>query len=135
MSDCYNHLCSGSPGAGNNIIDPCVRSVMEVDCTQWTKHCAVVLLSSTLEDQVEDYAITVFSDEHSLEFPICKISDLQPVVYEFQQIFKATPGKTDASYHCISTTGPPVCVPPRRIPIHYREEMLDLLQSMLNQTK
>ena len=134
MSDCYNHLCSG---ADNNIIDPCVRSVMEADYTQWTKHCAVVSLSSTIEDQVEDYTIPVFSDEHSLEFPVYKISDLQPVVYEFQQIFKTTPGKTDASYHCISTIGSPVRVPPRGIPIHYREEceMFDQLQSMLHQTK
>ena len=34
---------SGSPGANNKIIDPCVRSVMEAECTQWTKHCAVVI--------------------------------------------------------------------------------------------
>ena len=75
---------SSSPGADNNIIDPCVRSVMEADYTQWTKHRAIISLTSTIEDQVEDYAILVFSDEHSLEFPVCKISDLQPVVYEFQ---------------------------------------------------
>ena len=77
------------------------------------KHCAVVSLSSTIKDQVEDYAIPVFSDAHSVEFPVCKMSDLQPVVYEFQQIFKTIPGKTDASYHYISTTGPPVRVPPQ----------------------
>ena len=106
---------------------------MEAECTQWTKHCAVSSLSTTIEDQVEDYAIPVFSDAHSLEFPVCKISDLQPAVYEFQQIFKTTPGKTDVSYHYIPTTGPPVRVPPRRISIHYQEEILDQLRSMLNQ--
>ena len=124
---------SVSPGAGSKIIDPCVRSVMEAENILWTKHCAVTSLSSTIEDQVEDYAIPVFSDACSVEFPECKMSSLQPVVYEFQQIFKTTPGKTNASYHYISTTGPPVRVPPRRIPIHYREEILDQLQSMLDQ--
>ena len=124
---------SVSPGAGGKILDPCVRSVMEAENTLCTKHCAVTSLSSTIEDQVEDYVIPVFSDACSVEFPECKMSNLQPVVYEFQQIFKTTPGKTNASYHYISTTGPPVRVPPRRIPIHYREEILDQLQSMLDQ--
>ena len=76
---------------------------------------------------MEDYAIPVFSVACSVEFPECKMSNLQPVVYEFQQIFKATPGKTNAFYHYISTTGPPVHVPPRRIPTNYWEEILNQL--------
>ena len=97
------------------------------------KHCAVVSLSSTIKDQVEDYAIPVFSDAHSVEFPVCKMSDLQPVVYEFQQIFKTTPGKTDASYHYISTTGPPVRVPPKKDSNLLSGRNFGQLQSMLNQ--
>lgn len=62
-----------------------------------------------------------------------KLSNLQTVIHEFQQLFKTTPGKTGASYHYISTTGPPVRVPPRRILIHYQDEVLKLLQSMLDQ--
>ena len=46
---------------------------------------------------------------------------------------QTSPGKTDAAYHYIPTIGPPVHVPPRRIPIHYREEVLKQLQSMLDQ--
>ena len=68
-----------------------------------------------------------------MELPECKMSNLRAVVHEFQQFFKTTPGKTDASYHYIPTTGTPLHVPPRCIPIHYRDEVLKQLQSMLDQ--
>ena len=93
------------------------------------KHCAVVSLSSTIKDQVEDYAIPVFSDAHSVEFPVCKMSDLQPVVYEFQQIFKTRLMLPTIT----SLLQGHLCVSPPRIPIYYREEILGQLQSMLNQ--
>ena len=90
-------------------------------------------MAESKDDQVEDYAIPLFSQTPSVEFPECKVGNLQTVVYEFQQIFQTSPGKTDASYHYIPTIGPPVRVPPRRIPIYYREEVLKRLQSMLDQ--
>ena len=52
------------------------------------------------------------------------MGNLQTVVCEFQQLFQTCPGKTDASYHYILTIGPPVHVPPRHIPMHYRDEVL-----------
>ena len=70
------------------------------------------------------------SQASSVEFPECRVGNLQAVVCEFQQLFETSPGRTDALYHYIPTTGPPVCVPPRRIPIHYRDEVLKQLQSM-----
>ena len=121
------------PVADSTVIDPCLKSVLEAERTVWTKHCAVASISNSIEDQVEDYAIPVFSEAPAMELPECKRSNLQAVVHEFQQLFKTTPGKTDASYHYIPTTGTPVRVPPRRIPIHYREEVLKQLQSMLDQ--
>ena len=57
------------------VVDPCLKSVLEAECTLWTKHCAVVSVSSTIDDQVEDYAIPVFSNT-SVEFPECKLSNL-----------------------------------------------------------
>ena len=121
------------PVADSTVIDPCLKSVLGAERTIWTKHCAVVSISNSIEDQVEDYAIPVFSEAPAMELPECKRSNLQAVVHEFQQLFKTTPGKTDASYHYIPTIGTPVRVPPRRIPIHYREEVLKQLQSMLDQ--
>ena len=88
-------------------------------------------MAESNEDQVEDYAIP--SQAPSVEFPECRVGNLQTVVYEVQQLFQTSPGKTDTSYHYIPTIGPPVRVPPRRIPIHYREEVLKQLQSMLDQ--
>ena len=82
---------------------------------------------------MEDYAIPVFSDPPPVEFPECSVINLQGVVHKFEQLFKTTPGKTDVSYHYIPTTGTPVCVPPRRIPVHYQDEVVNQLQSMLDQ--
>ena len=73
---------------------------------------------------MENYTIPLFSEVPSVEFPECKMADLQVVVHEFQELVKTTPGKTDASYHYISTTGSPVHVPPRRIPAYYHDEVL-----------
>ena len=40
---------------------------------------------------------------------------------------------TTVAYHYIPTTGPPVWVPPRRIPVHYTEMRSNQLQLMLDQ--
>ena len=121
------------PVTDKTALDPCLKSVLEAERAIRTKNCAVISACNAAEDQVEDYAIPVFSNVSSVELPECKMSDLQAVVHEFHHLFKTTPGKTDASYHYIPTTGTPVRVPPRRIPIHYREEVLKQLQSMLDQ--
>ena len=119
--------------AAENNTDPILRPVLQAERNLWTKHCAIVSLAESKEDQVEDYAIPLFSQASSVEFPECRVGNLQAVVCEFQQLFETSPGRTDASYHYIPTTGPPVRVPPRRIPIHYRDEVLKQLQSMLDQ--
>ena len=82
---------------------------------------------------MEDHTIPVSFQASSVELPECKISKLQSVINKFQGLFKTTPGKTDACYHYIPTTGPPVRVPPRLIPMHYRDEVLNQLQDMLDQ--
>ena len=40
-----------------------------------------------------------------MEFPECRVGNLQAVVCEFQQLFQTSPGRTDASYHYIPITG------------------------------
>ena len=115
------------PIADSTVIDPCLKSVLEVERAAWTKCCAVVSISNTIEDQIEDYAIPVFSEAPAMELSECKMGNLQAVVHEFQQLFKTTLGKTDASYHYIPTTSTPVRVPPRCIPIHYRDKVLKQL--------
>ena len=42
-----------------------------------------------------------------------------------------TPGTTNITCHKITTNGPPVRVPPRRIPAHFRTEVESQIQHML----
>ena len=53
------------PVADSTVIDSCLKSVLEAERTVWTKHCAVASISNSIEDQVEDYAIPVFSEAPS----------------------------------------------------------------------
>lgn len=124
---------SVSPNAAIVESDPTLRRVLEAERDLRTKHCAVVAMSESMEDKVEDYAIPAFAEAPPVEFPECELDTLQTVVNEFQQLFKTTPGKTDVCYHYIPTTEPPVHVPPRCIPVHYHDEVLRQLQIMLEQ--
>ena len=64
-----------------------------------------------------DYTVCYFIilQPPSVEFPECRVTNLQTVVCEFQQFFQTSPSRTDVSYHYIPTTRPPVCATPRYI--------------------
>ena len=89
-----------SPATETNT-DPILRPIRQAECHLWTKHCAIVSVAESKEDQVEDYAIPLFSQALSVEFPECRVGNLQPVVYEFQQLFQTSPGRTDAFYYSV----------------------------------
>ena len=52
---------------------------------------------------------------------------------ELSELFKTNAGKTTIKYHCIPTTGHPITVPPCCIPVHYRKEVKQQLQDVLDQ--
>ena len=60
-------------------------------------------------------------------------ASLNSVVAEYKDLFRTTPGVTEEAYHFIPTTGNPVRVPPRRVPVHYREEVDRQIRTMLEQ--
>jgi hypothetical protein len=47
---------------------------------------------------------------HCVELPKCPESELMAVVNEHRELFRTTPGVTEAAYHYIPTTGSPVRV-------------------------
>ena len=51
----------------------------------------------------------------------------------YQDLFCTTPGTTNEAEHHIPTTGTPVHVPPRCIPVHYHDEVEAQIQKMLEQ--
>ena len=82
------------------------------------KACVVATVESPGSDTVEECAVPDFQKPTSFEFPECPSSDLMSVVEEHRELFRTTPGVTDAAHHFIPTAGTPVRVPPRRIPAH-----------------
>lgn len=98
-----------------------------------SKVCAAAIVEDNSIDTVDECSIPVFKKETSYDLPTCANCSLAAVINEYKDIFRSTPGLTNEAQHFIHTTGSPVRVPPRRIPVHYREEVETQIQQMLNQ--
>ena len=98
------------------------------------KFCAATTTKEFTEDVIEDCAIPRFGESNAVlyEMPSSALHTLSPLVQEFKDLFRATPGTTTLAQHFIPTSGNPVKIPPRRIPAHYRAEVEEQLQSMLS---
>ena len=79
-----------------------------------------------LQSQMTQCAIPRFDDPVKFEFP-------QVLTTHYGCCHCRIQGSVSNHYHYISTTGPPVRVPPRRIPVHYRNEIEQQIRSMLEQ--
>ena len=56
------------------------------------------------------------------------------IITEYKSLFCSVPGKTDAIDHYIPTGNSKLIrVPPRRIPVHYKEEVQQHIAEMLQQ--
>ena len=62
---------------------------------------------------IEECAVPRFRDSKCYDYPECATSQLNTVLHDCQDLFRKTPGVTQAAYHHIPTTGIPVKVPPR----------------------
>jgi len=60
-------------------------------------------------------------------------AEFSTFVLDYQDLFSTTPDHTSLVYHDIPTQGPPICVPPRKVPAHYRIEVERKVQHMLEQ--
>ena len=66
------------------------------------------------------------------EYPHKTAPGFEVVVEEFKDLFRMSPRVTFKAQHYIPTTGNPVRVPPRQIPAHYRDEVEQQIQEMLD---
>ena len=109
------------------------EAVWKAEQKNRSKACAALTMEDPETDAADECTIPRFRGPERYEFPECEQPSLTQVVDEFSDLFRMRPGKTTAEYHYIPTTGFPVKVPPRRIPAHYREEVEQQLQDMLEQ--
>ena len=83
-------------------------------------------------DVIDECVIPCFASTTAYDIPESSRPCLQSVVQQFKQLFVTKPGKVNGTYHYITTSGTPVKVPPRRIPVYYRAEIKAQLQQMLD---
>jgi len=75
---------------------------------------------------VDECSIPLFNAETSYDFPNCENESLASVITEYNT------GMSNETQHYIHTTGSPAQVPPRCVPVHYREVEAQI-QQMLEQ--
>ena len=95
--------------------------------------CAIAEIEEHGTDIINECAIPMYQKATSVDLPECPRSSLMTVVHKHQHLFRTTPDGTNAAHHFIPTTGNPVKVPPRRILAHYREEVEQQINAMLEQ--
>ena len=78
------------------------------------------------------WKIPNFGDEVDYDIPPAP-AELRDLVKRFEVLFSTVPGSTTVAHHTIPTADhPPVQVPPRRVPAHYRTEVERQLTEMLD---
>uniref|UniRef100_A0A5S6R425 RNA-directed DNA polymerase n=1 Tax=Trichuris muris TaxID=70415 RepID=A0A5S6R425_TRIMR len=83
------------------------------------------------DNLLDDCAVSNYGAQDRLDMPQCA-SDYYTVVEQFKELFTVKPGATKMAYRVIPTAdSPPVRVPPRRLPAHFRHEVEAQLQTML----
>lgn len=95
--------------------------------------CVLPVDSEIQNDVVDECAVPSYNGSPKMELPKCAKPNFKSVLEKYKTIFCTIPGKTNEGYHFIPTTGNPVKIPPRRIPAHYRTEITEQIQTMLEQ--
>ena len=95
------------------------------------KRCAVAVIGNLNHDIVDEYSIPQYHKPISFDIPTYSDTAIRGVPKKYQHFFRSTPGMTTLTYHYIPTTGNPICVPPRRIPGHFKREVEQQIHKML----
>ena len=109
------------------------RVVPIYDAANLDRTCVVLVNEEIEKDIVDECAIPRYKSLPKLDLPQCSRPYLNVVMEKCQELFCSIPGKTNEGYHVIPTTGNPVKISPRRIPAHYRAEVTQQIQTMLEQ--
>ena len=118
---------------GNTEQDPAAVAIYNAQHADKLKRCPIAVLQDAKDsDIVDECAIPWFNRDDLVELPNSSNNALRQLIDEHQQLFRCSPGKTSLAKHFIPTQGSPVRVPPRRIPAHYKAQVQEQIQDMLN---
>ena len=127
-------VCSGHNPSGNgNIAVAQVLPIYEAAQANVNYTCALPTEGEIQNDAVDECAVPNYINSPKIELPNCVESKLKTIVEKYKEIFCTIPGKTNEGSHFIPTTGNPVKILPRCIPAHYRTEVTEQIQTMLEQ--
>ena len=95
---------------------------------------AVAVLGDMAVEATEECAIPDYGAVKNFELPNCTRTTFSGVINQYKNLFCniRTREKTTRAYH-IPTKGQPICVPPRRVPAHYRDKVEHQINEMLEQ--
>lgn len=138
-------VCSGSPmhnppytanSFANNIAMTCVLPIYEAAQPKLNHTCVIPTHGEAKNDVVEECPIPNYNDLSKVELSECTKPEVISILLwrnTNEKIFCTIPGKTNDRYHFISTTGNPIKIPLRCIPVHYCTEVTQQIQTMLEQ--
>lgn len=75
------------------------------------------------EAMIEDCAVPQYREKVDYEFPKDVKTYFVATMRKFKDLFITKLGTTTVTSHHITTTEPPVCLPPRRIPAHFQDKV------------
>ena len=99
---------------------------------KWCPVAGINMAETNSEVMIEDYAVPHYGEKVDCEFPRDVKACFMATVRKFKNLFITKPGTTTVTSHHITTTGPPVHVPPRRIPAHFRDEVELQIRQLLH---
>uniref|UniRef100_A0A5S6QUI8 Uncharacterized protein n=1 Tax=Trichuris muris TaxID=70415 RepID=A0A5S6QUI8_TRIMR len=110
---------------------PALHRAKDVSCLVYQPESRVISGEYDMSCDM-DCAVPNFARPDEFMLPVCE-NRFKAVVTEFKRLFGTKPGFTNVCEHAIPADGPPVRVPPRRVPMQYREAVENQLEVTLRQ--
>ena len=119
--------------ATHDSYQPEVQPVLNAPRKVKTKMCAVSTKTEFIEDTIDDCAVPIYDVAVNCDLSQYHNALLSTLLETYRSLFHTTPSKTNVAEHFIPTTGSPVKILPRRIPVNYRAEIEQQLATLLQQ--
>eukprot|EP00731_Ephydatia_muelleri_P008077 Em0004g415a len=114
-----------------SMVDDGHSNLEKIWARQRNQACSVADITDPDTNIVDECTIPEFGDHTGIEAPAYVRPCFNSVVKEFSDLLSTHPGVTKAATHHINPVGPPARVPPRRIPVHFQEEVEHQIRNML----
>ena len=108
-----------------------MKAVWDSEKDAKSKRCPATIAEDPNTNMIEECNIPKYGDPLQFDLPCCTDPEIDLLLKEYTDLFGTIPGVTTLAHHHIPTMGNPVRVPPRRMPVHYKQEIEHQIQQML----